>query len=84
MYACLQLLYMQKDIHANPEALHNQKRVLKYQMDKAITDGKTFEEVKRIHLRIKALNNIIDQLEKESATSIRIPSNTTMSTQARV
>jgi hypothetical protein len=73
---------MQKEqIHTKLETLYNQKRVLKYQMDKAITDGKNFEEVKAIHLRIKELTKSIDRLEKE--TSIITPYNFSKSTQAQ-
>ncbi|MBL7696591.1 MAG: hypothetical protein JNK79_00465 [Chitinophagaceae bacterium] len=52
----------QQQIQADLAILNSQMQNLKEEMDKAISNGKSFIEVKMIHLQVKELSRLIDML----------------------
>lgn len=58
---------MHEQIHADLEILSHQLTTLKQDMDKAISSGRSFIEVKIIHMQIKELSRTIDLLKNSQA-----------------
>ena len=59
----------QHQFQADLDTLNNQLLSLKDEMDKAIKDGKNFVEVKSIHLQVKELSRLIEQLKSANDRS---------------
>ena len=58
-------------MQADLAILNSQLQNLKEEMDKAISNGKTFIEVKNIHLQVKELSRLIDVLKSANENAER-------------
>ena len=54
---------MQNELEGDLAMLQQQLSTLKEDMNRAISNGKNFIEVKMIHLQIKELTRLIDQMK---------------------
>jgi hypothetical protein len=64
-----------QELHNDINILTHQLNAMKMQMETAISAGKSFAEVKAIHLQIKALSGLIENLQNKNNRNIAEPMN---------